>query len=155
MHVQAHTYTHTHMHAQLHTHTHTRTHKHTHTRTHMYALTPHHTHTHKHTHTHTHRNTHMQDHMRAHTERKECSFNLTSLLGHTSAESKKLGTGMHATEDGICHNILTTTRQHPLRSAYIVLFLDNAAIPKKKMCYLSMASLCCHQKWSVAPLHRK
>ena len=92
--------------------------------------------------------------MHAHAERK-CTFNLTSLLGHTSAEPKKLGTGMHAPEDGIWHNILIKSRQHPLQSTYIVLFLDIAAIPKKKTGYLSMAFLCCHQKWSVAPLHMK
>ena len=47
-------------------------------------------------------------------ERERCTFNLTSLLGHTSAETKKLGTGMHAPENGICHNILIKSRQHPL-----------------------------------------
>ena len=123
VHLQAHTYTHTH------THTHTQSHTRTHT----------HTNTHKNTQKHT----HMQDHMHAHAETERCTFNLTSLLGHTSAEPKKLGTGMHAPEDGICHNILTKSRQHPLQSTYIVLFLDIAAISKKKTCYLGMASLRC------------
>ena len=98
-----------------------------------------------HTYTHTlkHTETHTQDRMRAHAKREKCTFNLTSLLGHTSAEPKKLGTGMHAPEDGICYNILITSRQHPLQSTYIVPFLDITAIPKKKTCYLCMAFLSC------------
>ena len=103
-----------------------------------------HTHAHTHTHTNTHKNTHTHTHTQArttwtHMQRERCTFNLTSLLGHTSAEPKKLGTGMHAPEDGICHNILTKSRQHPLQSTYIVLFLNIAATPKKKTCYLGIA----------------
>ena len=71
------------------------------------------------------------------------SRSVTSLLGHTSAELKKLSTGVHAPEDGICHNILTTSRQHPLQSTYAALFLNIAAISKKKTCYHCMTSLCC------------
>ena len=111
-------------------------------RTHVYNQVFTYKHICKQTHTHTHRNTHT-GRMRAHAKREKCTFNLTSLLGHTSAELKNLGTGMHAPEDGICHNILITSRQHPLQSTYIVLFLDIAAIPKKKTCYLCMTFLSC------------
>ena len=37
-------------------------------------------------------------------------------LGHTSNQPKKLSTGMHAPDDGIGHDIITTTRQHPQMS---------------------------------------
>ena len=67
----------THLHTYTSTHTHTqKTHKHTHTHTH----TPHVcTHRWKHTWTHN---------AQAHRDRENCTFNLTSLLDHTSNETK-------------------------------------------------------------------
>ena len=62
-----------------------------------------HTHTHTNTQTHTHTHTHTKDHMRTHAERERCTFNLTSLLGHTSAEPKKLGTGNTIESGGLTY----------------------------------------------------
>ena len=58
-------------------------------------------------------------HMHTHTERernRKIHIQLDGLLGHTSNQPKKLSTGMHAPDDGIGHDIITTTRQHPQMS---------------------------------------
>ena len=65
-------------------------------------------------------NAHMHTHMGTHYTQRErirkMLIQFDCLLGHTSNEPKKLSTGMHAPEDGIGHDIITTTRQHPQMS---------------------------------------
>ena len=82
------------------------------------------THTHAHTCTQTASmctdvQTHTCTHTRhtIHTERnRKMLIQFDCLLGHTSNQPKKPSTGMHAPEDGIGHDIITTTRQHPQMS---------------------------------------
>ena len=74
-----------------------------------------------------------------------------SLLGHTSyfVKFEKLPLGP------IKQHYTITGRQHTLWSTYVVLFLNIATILQQKANYISMAFLCCSQKWSVAPLYMK
>ena len=87
----------------------------THTHMHTHAHRPHPcAQMHKRTHAHTHTST-----LYMHTERernKKMLIQFDCLLGHTSNQPKKLSTGMHAPDDGIGHDIITTTRQHPQMS---------------------------------------
>ena len=85
-------------------------------------------HTHMHTHAHrphpcaqmhkrTHAHTHGTQYMHTESERnRKMLIQFDCLLGHNSNQPKKLSTGMHAPDDGIGHDIITTTRQQPQMS---------------------------------------